>query len=164
MKNNQIDIQKFIKKNNFNASDQFQMNIKQDKLSVVQSLHKKLKDMERRLEVMPFWRSYVFAFALLSSIIFPTVVVVLSILNFDSIYIDMPLFYEPNKAGWVLIDKGVVILIPIVYGILALILFNLNRNIFEYDRRLSHILGITMSIINILFLIAFAQILSISLL
>lgn len=164
MKNNKVNIHKYIRKQNLTPQEQFQMGVGEGKLTFSQSLKRRFKTMELRLEVMPFWRSYIFTYVLISSIAFPAIVIITMILNFDDIYLDMPLFYEPGKTSWDLMDKGVAVIIPIAYGILNLVLLKLCHSIFEFDRRLAHIIGITMSIINTLFIIAFAQILSISLL
>ncbi len=123
-----------------------------------------MTDLERRLEIMPFWKNLSYVFLLLSTIFFPAIILILMITRFESIPIDMPVFYNPQTNSWTLINKAIVIMLPIGYAIINLILLNLIYSVFQFDRRLAQILGLTINLANMLFIIAFAQILSIILL
>lgn len=146
------------------TQSQITMGIDAKKASLWDRINSFVSNTEKKLEVMPFWKNYSFVFALISTIAFPTTVVAIMILKFNVIPLEILSFYNPQTSSWELANKAVVILLPIFYGILNLILLNLTYTIFQFDRRLAQIISITMNIANVLFIIAFAQILSITIL
>jgi len=144
--------------------DQIDFGLKTKRFQPFALINRKLQDLEMKLEVMPFWKNLSFVFAAFSSVVIPAGLVSIMIYKFNQIPMQIPLFYDPVKESWQLVDKSIAIVIPISYGILNLILLNINNSVFQFDRRLSQVLIFTMNIANILFLIAFSQILSIALL
>lgn len=144
---NQIDFGLKVKRNNF-----------------FDRIEGRLGNLERRLEVMPFWKNFAFVFAGVTSIIFPAGVISLMLYKFDQIPSNMQLFFNTQKQSWELLDKGIVIFIPIIFAIVNLILLNISYSVFQFDRRLAQIIGIVVCVNNLLFLIAFTEILSLALL
>jgi hypothetical protein len=144
-----------------NQNEQISMGIKPDKAGLLYSINRQIHTLEVKLEVMPFWKNFSFVFYALSSILIPAGIIIVMVYNFNDIPLEVPIFYDPLISSWTLLDKGIAIIIPIVYAILNLFLLNLTHSIFQFDRRLAQIIGISMNIANILFLIAFSQILSI---
>ncbi|KKQ35986.1 MAG: hypothetical protein US52_C0012G0011 [candidate division WS6 bacterium GW2011_GWA2_37_6] len=141
--------------------EQFGLGIQTKEKRPLSGFNRKLHNLEMKLEVMPFWKNFSFVFYALSSLIIPGGIIALMLYKFNQIPVEIPLFYNPQISSWVLIDKSIAIILPIIYAIANLVLLNLNYSIFQYDRRLSQVLAFTMNISNILFLIAFAEILSI---
>lgn len=141
--------------------EQIGLGIQTSRNPIQTGVNKKLHELETKLEVMPFWKNFSFVFYALSSIIFPAGILAVIIFKFSDIPLQIPLFYDPVISSWVLIDKSIAIMAPIFFCIANLFLLNLNYSIFQFDRRLSQVIIFTMDIGNILFLIAFSQILSI---
>lgn len=124
-------------------------------------LDQKLHRLETQLEVMPFWKNFSSVFFAISSIIIPAGILGVMLTNFSKIPMQIPLFYNPKISSWMLVDKNLAVFIPIIYGISNLVLININYSIFQFDRRLSQVIIFTMNIANILFMVAFSQILTI---
>lgn len=147
-------------RNEEKINEQISFGIKSERKGLMFGVNKKIHDLELKLEVMPFWKNFSFVFYALSSIIIPAGIVLVMILNFSKIPLELPVFYDPLISSWTLMDKSIAIFVPIVYSIANLFLLNITHSIFQFDRRLAQIIGISMNIANILFLIAFSQILS----
>lgn len=139
----------------------FGLKVKRD--NIFDKIENKLEDLERRLEVMPFWKNFSFVFAAVTSILFPAGVIATMVYKFNYIPTKMQLFFNPDKQSWELVDKSIVIFVPIIFAIVNLILLNITYTVFQFDRRLAQVIGIILCINNILFVIAFAEILSLAL-
>jgi len=143
---------------------QIDFGLKVKKTSFFGRIEGRLANLERRLEVMPFWKNSAFVFASITSIIFPAAIIAIMLYKFDQIPSKMQLFFDTQKQSWTLTDKGIIIFVPIVYAIINLILINIIYSVFQYDRRLAQIIGVVICVNNLLFLIAFTEILSLALL
>lgn len=140
---------------------QLDMGLKTPKFQPLRSINRRLRQVETRLEVMPFWKSFSFVFMFFSSIVVPAIVLLVMITNFDTLPQQIGMFYDPTEKSSASVDTSIIIIFPIIYSISDLFLLNLIYNVFNYDRRLAQIISVTINIANILFLIAFMQILSV---
>ncbi|MBN1331337.1 hypothetical protein JW978_00425 [Candidatus Dojkabacteria bacterium] len=146
---------------NKNELGQLGLGIRVNRFQPVIFVQRRLNNLERKIEVMPFWKNFAFVFMLFSSIAFSLIIEVAILINYKDLPFEIPLFYDPTKSSWLFLEKGWVVLVPIVYTGLNLLLLNIVYSIFQFDRRLAQIIAGSVGIFNILYLIAFAQLLSI---
>ena len=149
------------KRSNGNELDQIDLGLKVKRFQPFLFIQRRLNNLERRIEVMPFWKNFVFVFMIFSSVSFSLIIEAAILLNYKSFPFEIPLFFDPTENSWLFLEKGWVVLVPIVYTTLNLILLNVVYTIFQFDRRLAQIIAATIGLFNILYLIAFAQLLSI---
>lgn len=143
---------------------QFQLGIKPRKFQPFRAIKRKVRSLETKLEIMPFWRNFSFVFMLLSSICFPAIMVIIMVYYFNDLPSKIPVFYDTQSDARIGVDKGLAVLLPIFVGISNLILLNMLHSIFHFDRRLAQVISFSINIGNILLIIAFVQIISLSLL
>ncbi|MBD3280312.1 hypothetical protein GF389_02190 [Candidatus Dojkabacteria bacterium] len=149
------------KRNNPKEAGQIDLGIKVNRFQPIVFIQRRLNRLERRIEVMPFWKNFGFVFMLFSTVAFNLIVELALIVNYDDFPFEIPFFYAPTESSWLFLEKGWLVLVPIVHTVLNLILLNVVYSIFQFDRRLAQIIGATIGTFNILYLLAFAQLLSI---
>lgn len=152
---------RFPQLNKKSEVDQFGLEIKMKKFQPINEINRRLNSIERKLEIMPFWKNFIFVFMIFSSLAIPAGIEFVLIRWYNELPSEFPLFFDPNEGSWQFLQKGWVIFIPLIYAGLNLILTNLTHSIFQFDRRLAQIIAISIGLFNILFLIAFSQLISI---
>ncbi len=143
---------------------QIQLGIKESSLEPIYKIKRAVTQLEKRAEVMPFWRNAVTVIALVVStfsIIINTFVVYFF---FSKLPLDVPLFYNHTSNQWQLYDKSFYLGLPILYTILTFITWKLIYSVFPFDRRLASVATWTLLFFSVFSVIGVTQILSLLLL
>ncbi len=138
--------------------EQIGFELERSKITFINRLLREIRSWENLVEVMPFWRSLINPLNITVSILTALITAVIVIINFNTIPNQFPLIFSRVAANWLLIDKSFLIVLPIIVIIVQLILTRLIRIIFDFDRRLSVVMGANQLIFNILFIIALIEI------
>ncbi len=149
---------KLIKKE---ETAQLKLGIKTSKAGFFYKTKKKFEELEIRLEVMPFWKHFIFISFGVLSIVVPGSISSILMYKYTLLPDKMPFFFDTSTNSWLLLDKGFIMPILIFFAVINLILLNIIHSIYYYDRRLAKIIAITGNIYNILLFISFSQILTI---
>lgn len=112
---------------------------------------------EAELELIPFWKYFSASFALLSAITLFLFILVRILFRFNLLPSEILFFYKPDVSHFIQSDKIILILTAVGTLAVNLIVLRLVYQIFRYDRRLGDVICWVLGIINILLLIAMAE-------
>jgi|GEM_PF-5258564 len=124
----------------------------------------RLRRREEELQLQPQWRSPALAFLMASSIAAGPLMFVIGLLLFGRMGSRVPLFYNQLASGskWIQVDKTILLLLPLVLGVILYILIKALTEIYKIDRRLANLLCLLISLFNACFILALAQIFSLT--
>ena len=126
----------------------------------ISGMRNKASRREIELELIPFWRNFSSVLALVSSICLVAMLAILGLVMFNRLPPRIPFYYNSVEARWEQGDKAMVLIIPIVLAVIDLILLKFIFDVFSYDKRLGLMLSWSMTIVNMLIIIASGQIYS----
>jgi len=127
----------------------------------------RLKDEIRRweniLELLPFWRQPLNPVNIAFSVLTVIFGAGLIYSNFDKLPGEVSFIYSQLQDKWLNSDKTLLALLPVGFAIVQVVLLRLNREIFNFDRRLSLVMAAIQIFANAVLLIGLIQILSLKL-
>jgi len=155
-------IQNMTRRTSGEETGQIQLGLKKSRLEFLYKLKARFAKMTILMEALPFWRNFNTIIALVSSLTFVGAMFYVISKNYLVLpgNIRIPLVYLQSSRSWELLDKEVLILIPVVAGAMLVLLINFSSTIYRFDRRLSYMMNIGIILFNILGSIAFFQLLS----
>jgi hypothetical protein len=115
---------------------------------------------EAELELIPFWRNFASAAAVVSTICVAIFLLVSGLVLFGRLPPRIPFYYNSAEARWEQADKVVILFVPVVLGVISALALRFIYDIFAYDKRLALMLSWVMSLVNLLLVIASVQIYS----
>lgn len=130
----------------------------------VQNWFMRLRRREEELQLQPQWRSPALAFAIGSSVAAGPLAFLIGLLLFGRMGSRVPLFYNQLSTGskWIQVDKTVLLLLPLVLSGVLYVVLQLLSNVYKIDRRLANLLCLLLSLFNACFVLAYAQIFSLT--
>ncbi len=149
-----------VKETKREKNTQLAMPIKNGKTDVVYGLKRKIDKRITYAGIIPYWRSFFFVAALMSSITNALIISYVLYRYYTVLPADIPLFYNQASQNWQNLGKSTLIALPIILIVFAIITSIYSAKIFHFDRRLVLMLNISIIIANILLAIGLAQILS----
>ena len=142
------------------SKDQLPIPMKKPKNEMVYGIRRKVNKSMTYAGVIPFWRNFYFVLAFLTNLF--TVVSLSGFLyfNYERLPNNIPLIYNQATKLWTPVNKQ--FLLVIVFTLLIFLIWNtyLNSKIFQFDRRLVHMLNISVVMSCIILLVALSQIMS----
>lgn len=145
----------------YKTEDQIEMNI-ESQTERVRQVYTGTKFLLKRrtelFEISGLWRTPALPFAMISLIFIVLVMLIGGIFKFNNIPPQVPFFYNFAEGTWNQADKGIIFIAPIVLLIFESLLVYAVMKIFEFDRRLSSTMCWIITLLNILLIIAIAQI------
>ncbi|MFS8131075.1 MAG: hypothetical protein ACMG57_03785 [Candidatus Dojkabacteria bacterium] len=145
----------------YKTEDQIEMGIESqsEKLKQVYSGTKFLiKRRTELFEISGLWRTPALPFAIVSLVFIVMINLLGAIFEFNNIPPQIPFFYNFAEGTWTQADKGFLFVAPLVLLAFESILIYVIMRIFEFDRRLSYTMCWIITLLNILLIIALAQI------
>ncbi len=145
----------------YKAEDQMEMGIESqgEKIRHVYTGTKFLiKRRTELFEISGLWRTPALPFAIVSLVFIVLVNLLGAIFEFNNIPPQIPLFYNFAEGTWNQADKGFLFVAPLVLLAFESILIYVIMKIFEFDRRLSYTMCWMITLLNLLLLVALAQI------
>lgn len=139
---------------------QYDLDIKQSKTEFLYVIKRKITSFSIWMEALPYWRSVNTIIAILLSITFVGAVVIILANSYRDLPQNLPLVYKQSSNSWELVDKELIVSVPIIIGVILLVLIKLSSSIFKFDRRLSVMINLAIILLNSLGIIAFVQIIS----
>lgn len=118
---------------------------------------------EDMIELLPFWRQALNPINITFSIAICAAVIVLLFAHFANLPPDVPLFYSQATSSFILVDKTILLGLPIIILVVQLGLLRLLRHVFNHDRRLSNVIATAQIFCNFTYFIAILELLSINL-
>lgn len=110
----------------------------------------RLKTRQNQLELQPFWKNFSTIMAIISTVANFLVLFGGTILNFDNLPPDVPVYYDSSIKTWQVADKSVYLFLPFVYLLWSGAMIRLIFYVFKYDRRLAQISSTIIIFINVL--------------
>jgi hypothetical protein len=144
-----------------NEAEQFPMEIEQGRDQWLSNMKMGFEKTLDYASVNAYWRSMVSVIALVAGVFLISVYSAILFFSYSKIPAMVPLFYSQATSSWTLSTKDTLIYIPVVFLALLVIISRLNYSIFNFDRRLATVINISLICFDILFLLAFSQLLSI---
>jgi hypothetical protein len=145
------------------AEEQMQMPLKKSRFEWFYGIKRRFSNTSLVLEALPYWRNMNTVLALMTSVTLVVLTFLTISSNFGKLPDKVPLIYKQASASWELIDKEVLLPVPIFLGALLILLTNFSSSVYRFDRRLSFMINGAIILFNVLGLIAFYQILSLTL-
>jgi len=124
------------------------------------SLRSKATRREAELELIPFWRNFASAAAVISSICVAIFLFVSGLVLFGRLPPRIPFYYNSAEARWEQADKVALLFVPVVLGMVSALALRFIYDVFAYDKRLALMLSWIMTLVNLLIVIASIQIYS----
>lgn len=151
---------RITKPNNTKESEQIDFGLKKDRMEAYYNVKRKLSEMENTVEAIPYWKSFLSVAGFMLMILLIIMIAFVTFTNYESLPRQMPLIYSQTSSTWMLSDKDVYIIIPVLLLIGLAIVTRLNSITYKFDRRLSIVINITLILTAILGFIAFIQLFS----
>ncbi|MBN1915939.1 hypothetical protein JW796_03030 [Candidatus Dojkabacteria bacterium] len=143
---------------------QIQLDIKDSKLEPIYKIKRVVTRLEKKAEVMPFWRSGITIIALVVSTFSIVIITFVIYYFFPRLPISLPLFYNQTTDHWNLYDKSLYLGFPLVYTGLLIMTWRIIYMVFPFDRRLASVSTWTLLIFSIFGVIGISQLISLLLL
>jgi len=109
-------------------------------------------------EISGLWRTPALPFAIVSLVFIVMVNLLGAIFEFNKLPPQIPFFYNFSEGTWNQADKGLLFVMPLILLTFESILIYTIMKIFEFDRRLSYTMCWVITLLNVLLIIALAQI------
>lgn len=148
------------KQNKQKQDEQLSMPIKKQNSEVVFGIKRSVDKSITYAGVIPYWRSFFFVAAFMSSLINIGLLGYVLYKNFSKLPAEVPLFYNQATASWTNYSRNTLFIIPIVILFFAIFVTILNAKIYRFDRRLVLMLNISIILANIFLVVGLGQILS----
>ncbi|MFQ5492994.1 MAG: hypothetical protein ACE5DX_02425 [Candidatus Dojkabacteria bacterium] len=142
------------------SENQMSMELQGSRWEFLYRLKRRLAKISILVEALPYWRNMNTILAFLTSV---TIVVALfySIsTNFAKLPDKVPLFFLQSSKSWELVDKEILIPIPIFLAVTLILLNKFSGDVYRFDRRLSFMMNTGIVLFNILGMLAYFQITS----
>jgi len=117
-----------------------------------------LKRRTELFEISGLWRTPALPFTIVSLVFIVMVNLLGAIFEFNKLPPQIPFFYNFAEGTWNQADKGLLFVMPLVLLTFESILIYIIMKIFEFDRRLSYTMCWIITLLNVLLIIALAQI------
>jgi|GEM_PF-4980440 len=122
-----------------------------------------VRQLERLVAVMPYWRSTLQPLNVVASTILPIITLGIWIINYSTLPAQVPFTFNQLEKINHPTDKILLPLASIFLILLNLVILRVNRNVFDFDRILANLFAATQIICNILYFIAVVQLLNLAL-
>ncbi len=139
------------------AREQMALDLPKSNWDGYYDIKRKLNKTEALFEALPYWKNFSPVMALVSSVALVLFLALLSWQKFSELPAQIPLIFNQRLGSWELIDKQLLIVVPVIFAMLLVIILRLNRLVFNFDRRLSYIANLATILFNVLAAIAFSQ-------
>lgn len=146
------------------SESQIQLDIRDSKLEPIYKIKRAVTNLEKKAEVMPFWRNGVTIITLVVSTFSVVIISFIVYYFFPKLPIEAPLFYDQTANQWNLYDKSLYLGFPLVYAGLLVLAWRLIYMVFPFDRRLASVATWTILVFSIFGVIGTSQIISLLLL
>ncbi|MEO6728866.1 MAG: hypothetical protein ABIM99_03000 [Candidatus Dojkabacteria bacterium] len=157
----QMEDQKLAEPSTYKTEDQMEMGIESQSEKIMQVYSGTKFLIKRRtelFEISGLWRTPALPFAMISLIFIVLIMLIGGIFKFGSIPPQVPFFYNFAEGTWNQADKGIIFVAPIVLLVFESVLIYAIMKIFEFDKRLSFTMCWIITLLNVLLIIAIAQI------
>jgi hypothetical protein len=159
----QVDFDEPVVEPTVHSEDQLNLNIDTPKVSLMQRLNSFRMYLEKRnqlLEISALWKSPALPFTIVSTIFNLLLLISGTILLFEKIPPQVPIFYNSIDKRWEQVDKTGIIFISGFLVIVETLIIYFIMKTFKSDKRLALTVSWMVFILNILILIAIIQIYS----
>lgn len=117
-----------------------------------------LKRRTELFEISGLWRTPALPFTMISLIFIILIMLIGGIFKFSNIPPQVPFFYNFAEGTWNQADKSIIFVAPILLLVFESLLIYAIMKIFEFDKRLSFTMCWIITLLNVLLIIAIAQI------
>lgn len=115
---------------------------------------------ETNLETIPYWRSYLSISAIFTTLVFIGFISYIIFKFYGQLPNEFPLIYSRVTMSWKLIGKEFLPLLPIILAVFLLVITKTNIQTYRFDRRLATMTNFIIILVNMLGILAFAQLFS----
>ncbi len=136
---------------------QLQLNVPAGKGEFWYGLKFRISQSERIFENLPFWRSWVHTFAIVTIIATASASFAILFRYWERLPLEMPVFYSQSQGNWGLYPKFVILISALVIVMLQLAVFICAFKVYSFDRRLAAILSATVMVSGFLFVVSLAE-------
>lgn len=116
------------------------------------------KRRDQQLELMPYWKDFTPALAIVSTLFLSVGAGLAGISLFSQIQPRIPFYYNAFTGYWEQVDKSILLVLPFVIFVVNIIVIRFSFDIHKHDPRLSRTLNLMVSTVNLLFVVGLAQI------
>ena len=143
-----------------NQEKQITLPLKKGKKEVYYQVKHKVSRFSAIFGVLPYWKNIINVAAFISSVFVVLILIILLTQFYGKLPNKISLFYYQTSNSWNLIDKEVLIIIPVFASFILVLASRLNTAVFRFDRRLSTVINVAILIFNLFLLIAVLQLFS----
>ena len=143
-----------------NLEKQITLPLKKSKKEVYYQVKHKVNRFSTIFGVLPYWKNIINVAAFISSIFVVFILIILLTQFYGKLPNKISLFFYQTSNSWNLIDKEVLIVIPVFASLILVLTSRLNTAVFKFDRRLSTVINVAILIFNLFLLIAILQLFS----
>ena len=127
---------------------------------IISDTKNRLVRQQERIELIPSWKYLSSVMSIVTSIVVFLLILGVLLLNANVLPPEIPLYYNSAIGTWNLVDKSLLLLIPVFYLAVVLIILRLSQLVFGFDSRLSRVAGWVLVVINFVILFSISQILA----
>ncbi len=120
----------------------------------------KLGNVEKKFELLPFWKYGLNIFTLVTILFLAITIVLVFFVYYETLPEQIPIIYDQQAQLWDIFPKYVLLILSLVFLLGEVGIYILSYYIYFFDKRLSIVINLISVIVVYLYLIGVAQLLS----